>query len=70
MSLVPDEVAEIPVLHIRQHHQRGALGGQADAQQRQYIGMAEIFHDDPLLQKLCYFLNICDTLNQPKKKCR
>lgn len=62
MSLIPDEVTEIPMLHVRQHHQRRALTGQANAQERQYIGMAEIFHDDSLLQKLCHFFDICNTL--------
>lgn len=63
MRLIPDEVAQITMLHVGQHHQRRALSGQADAQQRQHVGMAEIFHDDALLQKLGHFLNIRNTLN-------
>lgn len=61
VSFISDEVAQISMLHVGQHDERRALAGQADSQQREYIGMAEVFHDDALLQELRHLLYISDS---------
>lgn len=61
MSLISNEIAKISVLHIGQNHQRGPFTPQADSQEWENIGVAEIFHDDSLSQKLGDFFYICDS---------
>lgn len=61
VSFISDEVAQISMLHVRQHDERRALAGQADSQQREHIGMAEVFHDDALLQELRHLFYISDS---------
>lgn len=68
VRLVPDEVAEVSVLHVGQDHQRGALARQADAQQRQYVGVAEVLHDDAFPQELGHLLNVCDAFTPEQEK--
>ena len=63
MCLVPDKVPEVTVLHVWQHHQRRALRGQTDPQERQHVGVAEVLHDDPLLQELRHLLQVSNPLN-------
>lgn len=58
VCLVPDKVPEVSVLHVWQHHQRRALRGQTDPQERQHVGVAEVLHDDPLLQELRHLLQV------------
>lgn len=66
MSLVADEVAQVTMLHVGQNHERRALRWQADTQQRENIGVAEVLHDDTLLQELGYLLQICDAFTETK----
>lgn len=67
MSLVADEVAQVTMLHVGQNHERRALRWQADTQQRENVGVAEVLHDDTLLQELGYLLQICDAFTETKK---
>lgn len=60
MSLITDEVAQVAVLHVGQDHQWRALWWQTDSQQREDIGVAEVLHDDALLQELRHLLQISD----------
>ena len=53
------EVSQVPVLHVRQHHQREPFLWQEDAQQRQHIAVVETLHYDAFLQKLLHLLHIC-----------
>lgn len=53
------EVSQVPVFHVRQHHQREPLLRQEDAQQRQNIDVVETLHYDPFLQKLLHLLHVC-----------
>ena len=68
MSLIADEVAQVAVLHVGQDHQWGTLRRQADSQQRENVGVAEVLHDDPLLQELGHLLQICDAFKEKKKR--
>lgn len=52
MSLVADEVAQVTVLHVGQHHQWRALWWEADAQQGEDVRVAEVLHDDAFLKEL------------------
>lgn len=67
MSLVADEVAQVTVLHVGKNHEWRALRWQADTQQRENVGVAEVLHDDTLLQELGYLLQICDAFTETKK---
>lgn len=60
VAFVADEVAQVSVLHVGQNHQRRALGRQADTQQRQHVGVAEVLHDDALFQELGHLVQVCD----------
>lgn len=61
MSFIADEVAKVAMFHVGQDHQWRALRWKADAQQRENIGVAEVFHDDTLLQKLGNLLQVCNS---------
>lgn len=56
VSLVTDEVAQVAVLHVGQDDQWRALGWEADPQQGEHVGVAEVLHDDALLQELGHLL--------------
>lgn len=60
MSLITDEVAQVAVFHIRKNHQGWALWRKADTQQGENVGVAEVLHDDPLLQELRHLFQVCD----------
>lgn len=66
VSLIADEVAQVAVLHVGQNHERRALWWQADSQQRENVRVAEVLHDDPLLQELGHLFQICDAFMENK----
>lgn len=66
MSFIADEVAQVAVLHVGQNHQRRALRWETDTQQRENVGVAEVLHDDPLLQELRHLFQICDAFIKEK----
>lgn len=68
VSLVADEVAQVAVLHVGQNHEGRALWRQADSQQRENVWVAEVLHDDPLLQELGHLFQICDAYMENKTK--
>lgn len=70
MSLVADEVAQVAVLHVGQDDQRRALGREADPQQGEHVGVAEVLHDDALLQELGHLLQVSDACKQQEMKKR
>lgn len=68
MCLITDEVAQVAVFHVRQDHQRRALGRQADPQQGEDVGVAEVLHDDALLQKLGHLLQVGDACRRQEMR--
>lgn len=69
VHFVTDEVPQVAMLHIWQNHQRWTLWWKADSQQREDVGMTEVFHDDPFLQELGHLFQVCDALfNNNKRK--
>lgn len=67
MSLISDKVAQVAMLHVGQNHQWWTLWRQADPQQRENVGVAEVLHDDPLLQELGHLFQICDAFIEKNK---
>lgn len=68
MSLIADEVAQVAMLHVGQNHQRRALWRQADSQQGENVRVAEVLHDNALLQELGHLFQICDAFMKRKEK--
>lgn len=68
MALIADEVAQVAVLHVGQNHEWRALRWQADPQQRENVRVAEVLHDDPLLQELGHLFQICDAFIETENK--
>lgn len=64
VSLIADEVPQVAVLHVGQHHQRRALLWEADPQKRENVGVAEVLHDDAFLQELRHLLQVSDALSR------
>lgn len=70
MSLVADEVAQVAMLHVGQDNQRRALRREADPQQGEHVGVAEVLHDDALLQELGHLLKVSDACRRVERTLR
>lgn len=57
--LAANEVPQVSMLHVGQHHQGEPFLRQKDAQQGQHIAVVKTLHYNAFLQKLLHLLNIC-----------